>query len=132
MHKLAVELNRILKNTIGHTLLSDLGRSLYFPKGVVAQSAEAEQSASLYNASVGMATLHRNPLYLDSIKAYLPKIPAKEIFEIVNQVFIDGCPVAKPRGWSSFARHRAQVARCRFWLNILGLIRNIWIFVLDK
>jgi aspartate/methionine/tyrosine aminotransferase len=80
VHKLAVELNHILKNTICSALLSNLGRSLYFPKGVVTQSFEAEQSANLYNASVGMATLHKKPLYLESIKASIPKLSSKEIF----------------------------------------------------
>ncbi|MBN1798273.1 MAG: aminotransferase class I/II-fold pyridoxal phosphate-dependent enzyme [Spirochaetales bacterium] len=79
MHKLAVELNKSLEKTIAFVLLSDLGRSLYFPKGVVAQSADAAQSASLYNASVGMATLKKRPLYLNSLKAYIPELSVEEI-----------------------------------------------------
>jgi len=80
VHKLAVELNEILKKTIAHTLLSNLGSSIYFPKGVIAQSSEAEQSADLYNASVGMATLHRNPMHLDAIKTHISGLSVKEIF----------------------------------------------------
>jgi aspartate/methionine/tyrosine aminotransferase len=80
VHKLAVELNRTLKNSICDTLLSKMGRSLYFPRGVVTQSFEAARSAHLYNASVGVATGQKNPLYLKSVKARIPKLSAKEVF----------------------------------------------------
>ena len=36
-------------------LLSDLGRRLYFPKGIVAQSAEAKKHAKRLNATIGIA-----------------------------------------------------------------------------
>ena len=36
-------------------MLSDLGRKLYFPKGILTQSAEAKQKATRYNATIGEA-----------------------------------------------------------------------------
>ena len=40
---LAIELNKTLAGTTPGELLSDLGARLYFPKGIIAQSAEAKK-----------------------------------------------------------------------------------------
>ena len=37
-------------------MLSPLGRRLYFPKGILTQSAEAKQKAHRFNATIGIAT----------------------------------------------------------------------------
>lgn len=55
MNNLAVELNAQLEGTVVSRMLSDLGRRMYFPKGIVAQAAEAKQRAHRFNATVGMA-----------------------------------------------------------------------------
>ena len=55
MHPLAVELNTTLEGTVAGDLLSDLGTRLYFPKGIVAQSAEAKKHAKRMNATIGIA-----------------------------------------------------------------------------
>ena len=55
MNNLALELNKSLEGTSLISLLSDLGKNFYFPKGIVAQSAEAKKYAKRYNATVGMA-----------------------------------------------------------------------------
>lgn len=55
MNNLAVELNAQLEGTVVPRLFSDLGRRIYFPKGIVAQAAEAKQRADRFNATVGMA-----------------------------------------------------------------------------
>jgi aspartate/methionine/tyrosine aminotransferase len=54
---LARELNRTIQNDAPEVfeLLSGLGRELYFPKGILTQSAEAKQKASRYNATIGIA-----------------------------------------------------------------------------
>ncbi|WP_320130483.1 aminotransferase class I/II-fold pyridoxal phosphate-dependent enzyme [uncultured Sphaerochaeta sp.] len=67
MHELAVELNEILKGTIVDEMLSDVGRRMFFPKGIVAQSAEAKQKATRFNATIGMATSGGQPMYLSDI-----------------------------------------------------------------
>jgi len=80
MHPLAVELNRALEGTVAGELLSDLGRRLYFPKGIVAQSAEAKKLAKRFNATVGIACRKGRPMYLDSIRTLLDKLEPEEIF----------------------------------------------------
>jgi aspartate/methionine/tyrosine aminotransferase len=54
---LANELNREIQKEAPDvfSMLSGLGRELYFPKGILTQSAEAKQKASRYNATIGIA-----------------------------------------------------------------------------
>jgi len=80
MNKIAVELNETLKGTVAERLLSDLGRRLYFPKGIVAQSAEAKQKATRHNATVGMATSGNKPLFLPSIQKLITGLSETEIY----------------------------------------------------
>ncbi|MGM0431884.1 MAG: aminotransferase class I/II-fold pyridoxal phosphate-dependent enzyme [Spirochaetota bacterium] len=80
MNAIATELNEILEGSIAGTLLSDLGRRMFFPKGIVAQSAEAKTKAYAYNATVGMATKGSGPLYLPSIYKHMPGLSTKEAF----------------------------------------------------
>jgi aspartate/methionine/tyrosine aminotransferase len=67
MNPLADELNEALEGTIAGRLLSNLGRRFYFPKGIIAQSAEAKTSATLANGTIGMAYAGGRPLILSAI-----------------------------------------------------------------
>ena len=80
MNRIAEQLNQTLSDTRIERLLSDFGRRLYFPRGVVAQTAEATLHAHRFNATVGMATDGSSPLYLDSIRALVPDLDPEEIF----------------------------------------------------
>ena len=80
MNPIAEDLNRTLADTAVPRLLSDLGRRLYFPRGVVAQTAEATQHAHRFNATVGIATDGATPLYLDGIRALIPELDPEAIF----------------------------------------------------
>lgn len=51
---------------------------MYFPKGIVAQTAEAKKRASRYNATVGMAFEHGEPMLLPSISSHLKGLTATE------------------------------------------------------
>ncbi|MBW1913641.1 MAG: aminotransferase class I/II-fold pyridoxal phosphate-dependent enzyme [Deltaproteobacteria bacterium] len=69
MNPLAKELNEIILNANPHIydMLSDTGKNLYFPKGILTQSAEAKEKADKYNATVGMATEKGQTMHLPSI-----------------------------------------------------------------
>ena len=67
MHPLAVELNEALSGTIVDSMLSDIGRRIFFPKGIVAQAAEAGSQAKRFNATVGMSTSGGQPMHLSDI-----------------------------------------------------------------
>ncbi len=67
MHELANELNTTLKGTIVDEMFSAVGRRMFFPKGIVAQAAEAKKKATRFNATIGMATSKGKPMHLSDI-----------------------------------------------------------------
>ena len=67
MNILAEELNKTLSDSVAYGFLSAVGRRMYFPKGIVAQSDEAKEKAKKYNATVGLATRNGEPFYLRDI-----------------------------------------------------------------
>ena len=58
MNPIAQDLNRIIEQGNPHLLemLSDVGKNLFFPKGILSQSAEAKEKAYKLNATIGIAT----------------------------------------------------------------------------
>lgn len=67
MNELARELNEILFDSVAFPFLSKRGLRMYFPKGIVAQSAEAGEKAKRYNATVGLAKDKGEPFCLSDI-----------------------------------------------------------------
>lgn len=80
MNPLAQELNAVLSGSVAESLLSELGRRLYFPKGIVAQSAEAKKNATRANATIGIATRAGKPIFLPAIRSLVPGLDPDEIF----------------------------------------------------
>jgi aspartate/methionine/tyrosine aminotransferase len=80
MDQPARELNRKLTGTIAGSLLSEQGRRLYFPRGIVAQAVEAQGEACRLNATAGIAALKGRPLFLSPVKEQLPFLEPEEIF----------------------------------------------------
>ena len=67
MNELAVQLNAALETSCAYPFLSEVGKRMYFPKGIVAQSDEAKEKARRFNATVGLATRNGEPFYLKDI-----------------------------------------------------------------
>jgi aspartate/methionine/tyrosine aminotransferase len=61
-------------------MLSPLGRRLYFPKGILSQSAEAKAKAKRFNATIGIATEQGHAMHLASVKSHLPDIAPDDAF----------------------------------------------------
>lgn len=78
MNPLAKELNTTLEGTIVGRTLSAQGKRMFFPKGIVAQSAEASTRATKYNATVGMAVSGKQPIMLPSLQKLLPSLNSRE------------------------------------------------------
>lgn len=80
MNPLANELNEIIKtgNSHVHDMLSEVGKNLYFPKGILSQSAEAKEKAHLFNATIGMATENKRTMYLPSIMGHINGLEPEE------------------------------------------------------
>ncbi|MCL2128646.1 MAG: aminotransferase class I/II-fold pyridoxal phosphate-dependent enzyme [Treponema sp.] len=78
MNPLADELNSTLEGTIAGRLLSNLGKRFYFPKGIIAQSAEAKKSAALANGTIGMAYSKGKPMILSAIADNMASLSPEE------------------------------------------------------
>ncbi|MFB3881947.1 MAG: aminotransferase class I/II-fold pyridoxal phosphate-dependent enzyme [Armatimonadota bacterium] len=80
LHPLAVELNSVIERENRHVwaMLSELGRRMYFPKGILQQSAEAKQKAKRFDATIGIARENGKPMFLPSIMGLLPALSPAE------------------------------------------------------
>jgi aspartate/methionine/tyrosine aminotransferase len=83
LNPLAVALNERLTAAAPEVagMLSALGRRLYFPKGILTQSAEAKQKAHRSNATIGIATENGAPMFLPSVAAHLRDVEPGEAFD---------------------------------------------------
>jgi len=82
MNPLAQELNEMLAKSNPYVLemLSNLGKNLFFPKGILTQSAEAKEKAHRFNATIGIATENGGPMYLQCIQDKLSAFDPKDIY----------------------------------------------------
>ncbi|MBN2645291.1 MAG: aminotransferase class I/II-fold pyridoxal phosphate-dependent enzyme [Desulfuromonadaceae bacterium] len=82
MNPLAQELNEMLAKSNPYVLemLSELGKNLFFPKGILTQSAEAKEKAHRFNATIGIATENGGPMYLQCIQDKLSAFDPKDIY----------------------------------------------------
>jgi aspartate/methionine/tyrosine aminotransferase len=82
MNPLAAELNGRLEAAAPEVLamLSGLGKRLYFPKGILSQSAEAKQKAHRFNATIGIATEGGHAMHLPSIQKHLTGIEPDDAY----------------------------------------------------
>ena len=77
---LAKELNDTIdrENPHVYSMLSDLGKRLFFPKGILAQSAEAKDKAKRYDATIGIAREKGKPMFLPSVMKYFNDLTPAE------------------------------------------------------
>lgn len=82
MNQLAIELNETLRRDSPFVLgmLSELGRELYYPKGILTQTAEAKQKATRYNATIGIAKENGQAMHLGSVMKHFTGISPDELF----------------------------------------------------
>ncbi len=73
------EANAALAGTVAERLLSRYGKRAYFPKGIIAQSAEAGRKAKRFNATAGMAFAEGQPIALPSIRSAVPELSPSEL-----------------------------------------------------
>jgi aspartate/methionine/tyrosine aminotransferase len=73
MNPIAQELNKAINGSNPHIfeMLSNMGKELFFPKGILSQSAEAKQHADRINATIGIAKEGGKVLSLPSITKYI-------------------------------------------------------------
>ncbi len=76
MNPIAQELNNIINDSNPHIyeMLSNMGKELFFPKGILSQSAEARVKPCKINATIGIAKEGNKVLSLPSITKYIKDI----------------------------------------------------------
>ena len=79
LNPLAQELNESLKGTSAEALFSDLGKRIYFPKGIIAQGGEAKQKASVANGTIGTTVINGKPAILPSVQKWAPELSSGEL-----------------------------------------------------
>jgi aspartate/methionine/tyrosine aminotransferase len=77
---LAAELNDVIERENPHVyaMLSEFGKRLYFPKGILAQSAEAKDKAKRYDATIGIARENGQPMFLPSVMRFFNDLSPAE------------------------------------------------------
>lgn len=79
MNEIAKQLNDEIEQGNGHLMemLAQVGKNLFFPKGILSQSAEAKQKAHRINATIGIAKEEGGimclPSVMDSIEGLAPE-----------------------------------------------------------
>ena len=83
INSLALELNNAIKNNNRYIydMLSEFGLRIYFPKGILSQTAEARAQAKKTNATIGIAVEHGEPMHLPSIQRYIGSISPKDSYD---------------------------------------------------
>lgn len=82
LNPLAVELNETITAGAPEVLemLSAYGRRIYFPRGILSQSAEAKEKAHRFNATIGIATEGGHAMHLDSVQQHLADVPPDDAY----------------------------------------------------
>ena len=80
MNPIARELNEIIKDENPHVMemLSAVGKNLFFPKGILSQSAEAKEKAYRLNATIGIAKEENRIMCFDSVMDSIKDISPSE------------------------------------------------------
>jgi aspartate/methionine/tyrosine aminotransferase len=80
MNPIAEQLNRTIEaeNPNLFNMLSDMGRNLFFPKGILSQSAEAKEKAYKLNATIGIAKENGKTMHFSSVMSMLEGLEAEE------------------------------------------------------
>jgi aspartate/methionine/tyrosine aminotransferase len=69
MNPIAQALNQTIENSNSYIMemLSEMGKNLFFPKGILSQSAEAKEKAHKLNATIGIATEKGRTMHFPSV-----------------------------------------------------------------
>jgi aspartate/methionine/tyrosine aminotransferase len=80
VNPIAQDLNQIIEkgNPYIMEMLSEMGRNLFFPKGILSQSAEAREKAYKLNATIGIATEHGATMHFSSVMGSIDSIRPRE------------------------------------------------------
>lgn len=81
-HPFATELNKQIQNSSPnvYACLSETGKQIFFPAGILKQSGEAKQKATRFNATIGIAVENGEPMYLEPTRKYFSGLSLNDIY----------------------------------------------------
>lgn len=82
MDPLAIELNEKIKSASPavYDCLSEQGKKMFFPAGILTQSAEAKEKAHRFNATIGIALEGYKPMHLNVTKKFFNNLAPEDIY----------------------------------------------------
>jgi hypothetical protein len=121
MNLLSKQLNQIIEKGNPHLMemLSEVGKKLFFPKGILSQSAEAKKKACKLNATIGIATEEGGIMHFPSVLAALGDIRPEESLTYAPSF---GIPALR-KVWLPAGLPMRSV-----FLRMSGQIRAMWLF----
>ena len=124
LNPLAQELNATLEGTTPGALLSQLGRRMFFPRGIISQGAEAKQHGKVANATIGMTICGGSPAALPSVHKFAPDLSPGELVAYMPTA---GSPQLRERWRQELLRKNPSLAGKSFSLPVLvpGLTAGI-------
>lgn len=118
MNPIALELNATIAeaNPAILEMLSAVGRQLYFPKGILTQSAEAKDKARHMNATIGIAKEAGHTMRFDSVMTAISGIRASESLTYAPSF---GLPKLRQQWHSELFRKNPSLAGKRISLPVV-------------
>jgi len=134
MSPIAEQLNQIIKKGNPHLIemLSSMGKALFFPKGILSQSAEAKEKAHKLNATIGIATERGETMHFPSVMdmignlrpeaslTYAPSFGIPDLRKIWQDSLFEKNPSLSAKGIS------LPVVTCGI-THAISMIADIWI-----
>ncbi len=82
LNSIAQGLNDIIKeqNPYVYDMLSEEGKRIYMPRGILSQTAEAKFKKVKHNATIGIATENGKPMYLECVYRHFNDLTISEVF----------------------------------------------------
>ena len=134
MNPLAAELNEVIQKSNLHVyeMLSEVGKNLFFPKGILTQSAEAKEKAHKFNATIGMATEKGRTMYLPSVMTMLSGLEPEETLTYAPSF---GIPSLRKAWKDGLAEKNPSLASAKISLPVvshaithgLSVVGDMWV-----
>jgi len=118
IHPLAAELNKQIKDSSPNTFacLSDIGKQIFYPTGILSQAAEAKNKTTRFNATIGVAMENREPMFLEATRSYFNHLKPSEIFTYAPP---DGLPQLREAWKEKIVRNNPTLSEKKISLPVV-------------
>lgn len=134
MNPIAKQLNQDIEkgNPVLLKMMSDVGRQLFFPKGILSQGAEAKEKAHKINATIGIATEKGRTMRFDSVMAAINDIRPRESLTYAPSF---GIPALRNKWQESIFEKNSSLSGKKISLPVvtcgithgISLLADIWV-----